>query len=116
VNVLEKSIKNTTNTLKRRSFCRITAIVFTLVSSLCFTAATSAFQGMGAGAVYAAQKIPAKAEQKTGISGNVFSNDKGSIDASNMEEGYVLLKYTGGKSIPIKIQITKKGGETTPTT
>jgi hypothetical protein len=111
VNVLKKSIMKTTGTLKRRSFRRITAIVFTLVSLLCFTAVTPAFQGIGGGAAYAAQKIPAKAEQKTGVSGNVFSNDKGSIDASNMAEGYVLLKYTGGKSIPIKVQITKKGGE-----
>ncbi|MDR2355486.1 MAG: transglutaminase-like domain-containing protein [Clostridiales Family XIII bacterium] len=72
---------------------------------------TPAFQGLSGGAVYAAQKIPAKAEQKAGISGSVFSNDKASIDASNAGEGYVILKYTGGKSVPIKVQITKKGGE-----
>jgi hypothetical protein len=70
-----------------------------------------AFQAVSGGAVYAAQKIPAKSDQKSGVSGSVFSNDKASIDASNMAEGYVMLKYTGGKSIPIKVQITKKGGE-----
>jgi hypothetical protein len=111
VNVLKNSITRITDPQKRHSGRRIVVIAFTLFSLLAFAVLTPAFQTLGEGAVYAAQKIPAKAEQKSGVSGSVFSNDKASIDASNMAEGYVILKYTGGKSVPIKVQITKKGGE-----
>lgn len=38
----------------------------------------------------------------------VYSNEKGAIDASNLEEGYISAKYTGGKKVAIKVQITKK--------
>jgi hypothetical protein len=97
--------------LKRHSCRRILLISFTLLSLLGAGALAPALGDISGSAVYAAQKVPAKAEQKSGVSGDVFSNDKASIDASNMSEGYVMLKYTGGKSVPIKVQITKKGGE-----
>jgi hypothetical protein len=97
--------------LKRHSVCRIAVVVFTLLALLDFAVLAPAFQAASGGAAHAAQKIPAKAEQKSGVSGNAFSNEKASIDVSNMAEGYVMLKYTGGKSVPIKVQITKKGGE-----
>ena len=45
---------------------------------------------------------------KTGV--NVQSNDKVSIDASNLEEGYLIIKYTGGKDVKIKAQVAKKDG------
>ena len=54
--------------------------------------------------------IVATQAQKTGVT--VHSNDKVSIDASNLAEGYVIVKYTGGKDVRIKAQIAKKGGST----
>ncbi len=51
-----------------------------------------------------------KAEVRTGIT--VYSNDKVSIDASNLAEGYVMIKYTGGRDTRIKVQIAKQGGAT----
>lgn len=47
---------------------------------------------------------------KTGVT--VYQNAKASIDASNLSEGYVYVKYTGGKNVKIKVQITKSGGTT----
>ncbi|MDR0425236.1 MAG: transglutaminase-like domain-containing protein [Clostridiales Family XIII bacterium] len=60
--------------------------------------------------VHAAQKIPATMPQLTGVTEH--KNEKASIDASNLSEGYVIIKYTGGKPVPIKVQITKSGGAT----
>ena len=53
--------------------------------------------------------MPAKAETVTGQT--VYSNAKASIDASNLAEGYLIIKYTGGKNVRIKVQIEKSGGE-----
>lgn len=53
-----------------------------------------------------AASIPTKVTLKTGVT--VYSNDKASIDASNLAEGFVSIKYTGGKSVRIKVQITKE--------
>ena len=41
----------------------------------------------------------------------VYKNDKATLDASNMSEGYVMVKYTGSVG-KIKVQITKSGSET----
>ena len=108
---MKNAIAHISHTSKKRFGRRILPIACTLCFLLGSAALTPAFQGISESAVHAAQKIPAKAEQKSGVSGSVFSNDKASIDASNATEGYVILKYTGGKSVPIKVQITKKGGE-----
>ncbi len=54
--------------------------------------------------------IPEKAEVKTGVT--VYSNTKAAVDASNLAEGYLLVRYTGGKDVKIKVQITKTGGTT----
>lgn len=54
-----------------------------------------------------ATSIPSKAEAKTGVT--VYSNAKASIDASNLAEGYVIVKYTGGKNVKIKVQVYKEG-------
>jgi len=56
----------------------------------------------------AAQKVPAIAERKTGVT--VYKNDRAEIDASNLNEGYLLVKYTGGKSTRIRVQVTKENG------
>ena len=65
------------------------------------------------GIVAAAQStghIPAKAALKTGEV--VYQNTKASVDASNLDQGFLSVKYTGGKSVRIKVQITKKSGVT----
>ena len=54
--------------------------------------------------------LPQKAAPKTGVT--VYSNEKASVDASNLSEGYLMVKYTGGKNVRIKVQITKSGGVT----
>lgn len=54
--------------------------------------------------------LPGKEAQKTGVT--VYSNKKASVDASNLAEGYVIVKYTGGKDVRIKVQITRAGSTT----
>lgn len=54
--------------------------------------------------------MPTRAETRTGVT--VYSNAKAAIDASNLAEGYLLVKYTGGKDVKIKVQITRDGGTT----
>lgn len=56
------------------------------------------------------ETMPTKVESKTGIT--VYSNAKASVDASNLAEGYLLVKYTGGKDVKIKVQITRDSGTT----
>lgn len=62
----------------------------------------------GASAIAANRVSPVA--QQTGVT--VYSNEKASIDASNLAEGYIMVKYTGGGSNRIKVQIIKDGGET----
>ena len=54
--------------------------------------------------------LPVKSTPQSGVT--VYANAKASIDASNLSEGYVMVRYTGGKSTRIKVQITKSGGTT----
>ena len=56
------------------------------------------------------QALVTTVAQKTGVT--VHSNDKVSIDASNLSEGYIIVKYIGGKNVRIKAQIAKKDGST----
>lgn len=49
-------------------------------------------------------------ETKTGV--NVQKNSKASVDLSNLAEGYVIVKYTGGKDVRIRCQIVKSKGVT----
>ena len=53
---------------------------------------------------HGAQQLPKPAAMRTGV--NVQSNSKAEIDVSNLAEGYVLVRYTGGKSVRIKTQIS----------
>ena len=65
----------------------------------------------GASSASASQKpstLPVKAAPVTGV--KVYANAKASVDASNLSEGYVMVKYTGGKHVKIKVQITQEGG------
>ena len=61
----------------------------------------------------AAASLPSKAAVKTGVT--VYSNDKASVDASNLTEGFLTVKYTGGKDVRIKVQIVKDKSSTTYT-
>lgn len=54
-----------------------------------------------------AAALPEKAAPKTGVT--VYSNEKASVDASNLSDGYLMIKYTGGKNVRIKVQIVKSG-------
>lgn len=42
---------------------------------------------------------------------STYGNDKVALDASNLSEGYIMIKYTGGNP-KIKVQISKSGSET----
>ena len=57
-----------------------------------------------AGWAYAAA-VPTKVAGQSGVT--VYSNEKASGDASNLAEGFVTVKYTGGKQVKIKVQIYK---------
>lgn len=57
--------------------------------------------------------LPARAAAKAGVT--VYANEKASVDASNLAEGYLTVAYTGGKNVRIKVQITKTGSATTYT-
>lgn len=72
------------------------------------TALTLSYAAIGTGRAAAA--LPGKAEVQQGVT--VYANNKGSVDASNLAEGYLFLRYTGGKSVRIKAQIAKEGGVT----
>ena len=52
--------------------------------------------------------LPQKVETITGKT--VYSNEKATVDASNLSEGYVMVRYTGSKRVQIKVQITKENG------
>ena len=49
----------------------------------------------------------------TGVT--VHRNNQAEIDASNLAEGYVLVRYTGGRNVRIAVQVTKQGTTTTYT-
>jgi len=57
-----------------------------------------------------AAQIPAKAEVESGVT--VYENSRAAIDCSNLSEGFVSVKYTGGKDVRIKAQVIKSGGTT----
>lgn len=57
-----------------------------------------------------AATIPSKADPKSNVT--VLSNDKATVDISNLSEGYVMVKYTGEKDVRIKLQIMKETDST----
>ncbi len=52
--------------------------------------------------------VPEKRETATGKT--VYQNPKGTVDASNAAEGYLLVSYTGGKNVRVKAQVTREKG------
>lgn len=80
-------------------------------AALALTLAAGMVTGLAAATPIAhAAALPAKSDTQTGVT--VYANDKASVDASNLSEGYVIVKYTGGKQVRIKVRITKSGGTT----
>ena len=57
-----------------------------------------------------ASNVPSKTVMHSGVT--VLSNAKAAVDTSNLSEGFIQVKYTGGKNVRIKVQITKSGGTT----
>ena len=96
--------------MRQTNFRRIAAALLALVLVL---GAAGSVLGAADAKASPPSVLPAKAEPKTGVT--VYANDKASIDASNLAEGYVMVKYTGGKQVKIKVQITKSGTSTTYT-
>ena len=52
--------------------------------------------------------IPPRLNESTVVS----SNDKATVDASNLAGGFLSVAYTGKKDVRIKVQISKTGGTT----
>ena len=96
--------------MRQTNFRRIAAALLALVLVL---GAAGSVLGAADAKASPPSVLPTKAEPKTGVT--VYANDKASIDASNLAEGYVMVKYTGGKQVKIKVQITKSGTSTTYT-
>lgn len=86
--------------MKKSRRNRLGAAVLALALTACALGAASA----------KTSTMPTKVETKTGVT--VYSNAKASIDASNLAEGYLMVKYTGGKDVKIKVQITRDSGTT----
>lgn len=86
--------------MKKRIFSKkflITAVALLLLAAAGATA-------LAAGA------IPARVETKSGET--LLKNGKATIDASNLDQGYLSVKYTGKKKVKIKVQIKKTDGTT----
>lgn len=83
-----------------------------LLVGLCLLAGAALATGAAGAEAKSARAacLPAKQETQTGVT--VYSNAKASVDASNLSEGYLIVAYTGGKSVRIKVQIAKTGGAT----
>lgn len=63
---------------------------------------------IGFGAAYAKKQVPSTVEQKTGVT--MHTSSKAEIDASNLAEGYISVRYTGSATGRIRVQVIK--GET----
>ena len=52
-----------------------------------------------------AAAVPTRAAVQSGVTVN--SNGKAAVDVSNLSEGFVMVKYTGGRQVRINVQISK---------
>ncbi len=84
----------------------------TLKRALCILLVLILLAGLGTTVLFhaAAADIPTRIELKTGVSVN--ANGKAAVDCSNLAEGIVFVKYTGGRDVKIKVQVAKAGGTT----
>ena len=58
----------------------------------------------------AAAEVPTVNEVQSGVS--VYENKKAAVDYSNLSEGFLSVRYFGGKDVRIKVQITRAQGVT----
>ena len=58
--------------------------------------------------------IPTTVELKSGVT--VYQNAKASVDASNLSEGFVMVKYTGGKMSASRYRSPRPAAPPTPIT
>lgn len=65
---------------------------------------------LGTGLLTASAAIPDKVKLQSGVT--VTKTAKAQVDVSNLAEGLLTVKYTGGKKVRIKCQITKTGTTT----
>ena len=94
---------------KFQSLTRLSAVLL-LVVMLLIVIAPPALAAATATTTDKPAVLPQKADTLTGV--KMQSNTKAAIDISNLQEGYVMVKYTGGRNVKIKVQITKQGGTT----
>ena len=69
-----------------------------------------AFAALGFLLTAGAADIPTIAAVRSGV--KVSSSSNAEVDYSNLEEGFISAKYTGGKNVRIKVQITRTKGVT----
>ncbi len=83
----------------------------TMQRLICVFLALLMLAGVASTVLYAlAGDIPSRVALKQDVS--VRSTAKAAADYSNLREGLVSVKYTGGKDAKIKVQVTRTGGTT----
>lgn len=104
--------------MKRRPIVKLTAALTAACVAAASVPASAAYAGSRETVKIDDTKVPlyskpAGSHVRTPIaSGTVtYKNDKATLDASNVSEGYIMVKYTGSVG-KIKVQITKSGSET----
>lgn len=83
-------------------------VVFTTCLALTLGVAFAGFDGT---ADAAAATAPATIKIPAASGTNVVGNSKASLDASHLDQGYIMIKYLGSCA-KVKIQIAKSGAET----
>ncbi len=87
--------------MKRKTMQRVICIVLAVLMLL----------GVVSSVLYVwAAEIPEKVTPSEGVS--IASNSKAALDYSNLSEGFISVKYTGGKDVKIKTQVTRENGTT----
>lgn len=83
----------------------------TMQRVICIILAVLMLLGVVSSVLYAwAAEIPEKVTPAEGV--NIASNSKAALDYSDLSEGYILVKYTGGKDVKIKAQVIRENGTT----
>jgi len=81
----------------------------TMQRIICVILAVLMLVGVVSSVLYVwAAEVPQKIALVSGV--KVTSNDKAAVDYSNLSEGFVSVKYTGGKDVKIKAQVIKTKG------
>lgn len=87
--------------MKRKTMQRVICVILVLLMLV----------GVVSSVLYVwAAEIPGKITLASEV--NTASNSKVTVDYSNLAEGFVSVKYTGGKDLKIKAQVIKENGTT----